>query len=224
MKRILCYGDSNVWGFDPATFTKGVTYFLRYSEEVRWTMRLQRILGEKYTIIEEGLGGRTTLLDDPYEEQDLNGLKYLKPCLGSHTPIDMVILLLGTNDLRTRFNRSAFDIAYALERLIHVIKKSEAGIEGKAPQILLLCPVSLTEDLYKSCLKDVFDVPEVIKICKKLPMLLKDVAERNHCYFLDCNEYVTLSDVDYVHFTSEGHAHLAEAIGEKITEIYGQDH
>lgn len=220
MKRILCYGDSNVWGFDPVTFTEGTPYFLRYGEDVRWTMKLQSLLGEGYTVIEEGLGGRTTLLDDPYEEQDLNGLKYLKPCLGSHAPIDLVVMLLGTNDLKTRFAPTAFDIAYGIEYLIRVIRKSGFGPEGKAPEILLLCPASLTEDMYKSCIKDLFNVPEVIRICKELPDMLKGVAERNQCYFLKCDDYVTVSDIDYVHFTSEGHIKLAEGIAEKIRQIY----
>jgi lysophospholipase L1-like esterase len=103
MKVILCYGDSNTWGYDPHTQE-------RFSSRVRWTGVLARQLGEEYHMIEEGLSGRTTVWDDPVEGLHKNGKNYLLPCLESHQPIDLVILMLGTNDLKMRFSVPAADI------------------------------------------------------------------------------------------------------------------
>ena len=109
MKSILCYGDSNTYGLMPDSPD-------RYPRDVRWTGILQKKLGEDYYVIEEGLSGRTTLWDDPIEEHK-NGKKYLLPCLDSHKPVDLVILMLGTNDLKTRFSLTPFDIGASVEIL-----------------------------------------------------------------------------------------------------------
>ena len=99
-KRVLCYGDSNTWGFNAMNEN---VYGQRFPEEVRWTGRLQTLLGENWTVIEEGLCGRTTVFEDPLRE-GLNGLQYLGPCLATHNPIDYLILMLGTNDCKARFS------------------------------------------------------------------------------------------------------------------------
>ena len=98
MKTILCYGDSNTYGYNPSNG-------FRYPENVRWTGRLQSALGEGYKIIEEGCNGRTTIFDDPLEGWK-NGLGYLRPCLNSHKPVDIVIMMLGSNDLKETFHAS----------------------------------------------------------------------------------------------------------------------
>ena len=95
MKRILCFGDSNTWGWNPANKE-------RFDENSRWTGILKNKLGENYDIIEEGLNGRTTVWDDPIEGYK-NGKKHLPSCLESHRPLDIVVLMLGTNDLKSRF-------------------------------------------------------------------------------------------------------------------------
>jgi lysophospholipase L1-like esterase len=100
MKTILCYGDSLTWGFNPKTKK-------RMGEKERWTGVLKINLGQDYHIIEEELNGRTTVWDDPFNGGYKNGMEYLIPCLGSHKPLDLVILFLGTNDLKTRFSLSA---------------------------------------------------------------------------------------------------------------------
>src|SRR6056297_2207238 len=119
MKRILCYGDSNTWGYVPLTGE-------RYDETVRWTMLLQEKLGGDYKIIEEGLNGRTTVLDDPLEP-GRNGLTYLGPCVQSQSPLDLVVLMLGTNDLKRRFSLAPEEIAMGLEKLVLAIAGSGAG-------------------------------------------------------------------------------------------------
>ena len=104
-KRIVCFGDSNTWGYNALESS-------RYGEEIRWTGRLQRLLGEEYTVIEEAQNGRTTVWDDPIENR-LAGLTYLWPCMESHSPFDLLIIMLGTNDTKLYFNVPAgFSQAY----------------------------------------------------------------------------------------------------------------
>ena len=140
MKTIVCYGDSNTWGHNPATQD-------RFPIEQRWTGVLAQELGAGYRIVEEGLGGRTTIWDDPIEEWR-NGKTYLLPCLWSHRPIDLVTIMLGTNDLKERFSVSAYDIAAGAGVIVDLTLRSGAGPNGGAPQVLLMAPpviVKLTD-------------------------------------------------------------------------------
>ena len=126
MKTILCYGDSNTYGLKSDLVS-------RYPRNVRWTGILQEKLGSEYYVIEEGLGGRTTVWDDPVEDYK-NGKKYLLPCLDSHKPLDLVIIMLGTNDLKSRFSVTPFDIGASMENLVKTIIKSDAGVEFSAAE------------------------------------------------------------------------------------------
>jgi lysophospholipase L1-like esterase len=132
-KVVLCYGDSITWGYNPANRN-------RMTGNERWTGVLGNGLGNDYTVIEEGLNGKTTVWDDPLNGVYKNGLKYLIPCLDSHRPIDLCILLLGINDLKKRFSLSGVEIARGIMVLIEVIKKSETGLGGLKPKILILTP------------------------------------------------------------------------------------
>ena len=202
MNTILCYGDSNTWGWIPGTGE-------RYPFEKRWTGIVQNNLGDGYRIIEEGLNGRTTLLDDPIEF-NRNGLKYLIPCLESHKPLDLVILSLGSNDLKARFSVTAFDIALSAGVLIDEINKSASGRDGKVPKILLLAPPPLGN------LTDFAEIFEGGKEkSQKLSRYYKSIAEERGSYFLDLGEIVKASDIDGVHLTEESH----KIVGSKVTEI-----
>jgi len=223
MKRILCYGDSNTWGFNPITFSENYSYYVRYTENVRWTSILQKMLGGDYTVIEEGLGGRTTVLDDPISQQQLNGKKYLLPCLGSHAPIDLVVIMLGINDLKNYYQMSAHAISAGIELLVKIIQSTNFGVNGKSPEILILSPALITNDIAHSCINFEFDVPEAIERCKELPELYQNVAQRNSCHFLNCDDYVELSPIDFVHYTELGHERLAKGIYDKIIAIYSKD-
>ena len=137
MKTILCYGDSNTWGYDPATAT-------RFPLEKRWPSVLAKKLGPDFLVIPEGLNGRTTVWDDPIEV-DKNGAAYLPPCLQSHKPLDLVIIMLGTNDLKGRFSVGAADIAAGACRLARLVRSSDAGIDNGAPAVLLVAPAPILE-------------------------------------------------------------------------------
>ena len=126
-KHIVCFGDSNTHGYcaDPADCADGG---IRFNESERWTRRLQRALGEEYLVIEEGLSGRTTCFDDPIHE-GLNGLNYIYPCLKSHEDVDLLVIMLGTNDTKDRFYASAACIGIGMARLV---KKAEARLKTLA--------------------------------------------------------------------------------------------
>src|SRR4051794_36747894 len=132
MKTVLCYGDSNTWGYDPATRT-------RYPLEVRWTGVLANRLGLEYRVVEEGLNGRTTRWDDPIET-GRTGLTYLRPCIESHQPLDLIIIMLGTNDLKRRFDLSASDIAQSAAELTDLAWRLGHEPDGSHAQVLLVAP------------------------------------------------------------------------------------
>ncbi len=139
MKSILCYGDSNTYGYNPENG-------LRYPEDVRWTGRLQMLLGPEYKVIEEGCNSRTTTRDDPVDAWK-NGLPYLRPCLNSHKPIDVVILMLGSNDLKKNFHLTAEEIAAGAGELVDVIREFTSEKQGFIPKIILISPPLIGEKI-----------------------------------------------------------------------------
>jgi lysophospholipase L1-like esterase len=208
MKTILCYGDSNTWGYDPATTE-------RLNRDTRWPGVLRKELGEGHLVIEEGLNGRTTVWDDPIEGYK-NGKEYLIPCLETHKPLDLVVIMLGTNDLKKRFSLSAFDIAYSAGVLVDVVRKSEAGPEGAAPGVLLVCPPpvgKLTE------FAEMFEGAEG-KSCR-LGGWFRQVAQEQSCKLLDAGEVVTASDLDGIHLEADEHRELGRAVAAVVRRMLG---
>lgn len=212
MKTILCYGDSNTYGLKSDLQT-------RYPREVRWTGILQKMLGEEYYVIEEGLGGRTTVWDDPIEDYK-NGKKYLLPCLDSHKPLDLVILMLGTNDLKTRFSVSAFDIAAAMENLVKTILKSDAGLDFDAPQLLLVTPVPIHSVNHPGLDQMLAGAEEKSRL---LAPYYEEIAKRYQIHYLNPEGKVEVNDVEGIHYTEKGHAQMAELMAGKVKEILGKD-
>lgn len=209
-KTILCYGDSNTYGYNPLNG-------LRYAKGIRWTGCLQEMLGEEYSIIEEGCNGRTTVFDDPLEGWK-NGLDYLRPCLNSHKPIDIVILMLGSNDLKTTFGATAKEIADGVEILVDVIKTFSMEKQGFEPVIILLSPPEIGDGICNSSFHYAFDNSSVLR-SKELPKEYRQVAERKGCIFCKSSDYIKPSQADSLHLMPEEHKKLAKVLKEIIVQI-----
>ncbi len=208
MKTVLCYGDSNTWGYNPATQE-------RFARDERWTGVLRRELGEGYHVIEEGCNGRTTVWDDPIEGYK-NGKEYLVPCLVSHKPLDLVIIMLGTNDLKKRFSLSAYDIASGAGVLVDIVQKSDTGPGGRPPKVLLLAPPpvgKLTE------FAEMFEGAEPKSV--KFSQHYRRVAEEYGCDLLDTAEIIVSSDLDGIHFEVDAHQKLGQAVANRVRRILG---
>jgi lysophospholipase L1-like esterase len=177
----------------------------------RWTGVLQQLLGSNAVVIEEGLNGRTTTLDDP-TKPFRNGKDYLIPCLDSHAPLDLVVLMLGTNDLKHRFGVSAFDIGCNVATLLDMIRQSTCGVEGRAPQLLLLAPppVGKLTPVGQTNFPELFRGAE--EKSKALGVFYRKAAQQAESAFLDISEVIVSSDVDGIHFDSDQHRRLGEAV------------
>ena len=206
MKTVLCFGDSNTWGYDPATKD-------RFPRDVRWTGILAGQLGPTYQVIEEGLNGRTTVWNDPIEGYK-NGRDYLIPCLETHRPIDLVILMLGTNDLKMRFSVSAFDIANSAGVLVDIIQKSVAGPDGAAPAVLLVAPPPVAK---LSEFAEMFEGSQEKSL--KFVAHYRRVAEERGCAFLDAGAVIRSSDLDGIHFEPDEHRKLGEVMAQEVRRL-----
>ena len=208
MRRILCFGDSNTWGYDPATED-------RFDDQTRWTGVLQAALGADFTVIEEGLNGRTTVWNDPIEGYK-NGHDYLVPCLETHRPLDLVVLMLGTNDLKRRFSLSAYDIAQGVAVLLRAISYSKAGHDGHAPRVLLLAPPPVAK---LTGFGEMFEGSEAKSL--RLGQHYRAVAVEYNVAFLDTSTVIRSSDLDGIHFEAEEHAKLGRAVAHEVLALVG---
>jgi lysophospholipase L1-like esterase len=207
MFEVLCYGDSNTWGADPKTGG-------RFRKDERWPGVLQKALDEGCHVIEEGLGGRTTVWDDPIEGIHKNGATYLVPCLETHQPLDLVIIMLGTNDLKKRFSVPAVDVASGAGVLVNIVNKSNCGREGKAPKTLLLAPPPFEK---LTGLAEMFEGGE--EKSKKFSEHFRMVAQMLGCEFFDTSTVIRSSKIDGIHLEKEAHKALGEAIAKAVKKI-----
>ncbi|TCL76774.1 lysophospholipase L1-like esterase [Hydrogenispora ethanolica] len=207
MKTILCYGDSNTWGSDPGGGA-------RFDPETRWPGVLRRALGDGYRVIEEGLGGRTTVWNDPIEGYK-NGKEYLIPCLDTHQPLDLVIIMLGTNDLKHRFSLTAFDIAQGAGVLVEVVQNSRAGRDAGPPRVLLLAPppVATLHERFQEMFKG------AAAKSRQFGKYYRQVAAERGCDLLDTAELVRSSELDGIHLEPGEHAKLGLAVAERVRLI-----
>ncbi len=202
-KRILCFGDSNTWGFIPGLGD-------RYPIEIRWPGVLQNLLGSNFEIIEEGLNARTTELDDP-KNFGKNGIKYLPPCLQTHSPIDSVILFLGTNDLKERFNRTPNQIRDGIENLILTIK-NDVYTYNHEPKIILIAPTIVDESAPK--VKEKYLGAE--EKSRQLGNLYFQLSEKYGTKFIDLAKNIKPSNVDGYHLSEESHQKIAKLLFDLI--------
>lgn len=208
-KHILCLGDSNTHGYcaDPADCADGGD---RFNEDERWTMLLQKLLGKDYLVVEEGLGGRTTCFTDPLCE-GLNALDYITPCLLSHEPVDLLIIMLGTNDTKDRFCASAACIGQGMGRLIK--KALDTPCWGQhAPNILVVAPPPIGEGMLTSPVAGVMG-RECVTRSRDLARYYKEQCVLLGVSFLDAGTLgCEFNQVDFMHLTRSGHAALAQGI------------
>jgi lysophospholipase L1-like esterase len=205
MTTILCFGDSNTWGAVPEEDR-------RYSVTERWPALLRGALPMNYELIEEGQPGRTTVHDDPFE-LERNGLRYLRPCLESHVP-DLVLIMLGTNDLKHRFGLSPYDITQGVSRLVEETLKFECSTKKKSPSVLLISPPPIHEvgffaDMFAGGAAKSQYLAEYYESC----------ANDLGCSFIDAGSIVRSCEKEGIHWGIEQHKLLANALLKKIQEL-----
>jgi lysophospholipase L1-like esterase len=207
MPTILLFGDSNTHGSLPAPH---LGFSGRYPREQRWATLLAGLLPD-WEVINEGQPGRTTVHDDPIEGAHRNGLTILPAILESHRPVDVVLLMLGTNDLKPRLSVGPEDIALGLERLVRAIRASGAGPDGAAPGVLLVCPPPILE---AGCLAEMFagGAAKSLRLAEKVA----EAAARAGVPFLDAGKLVKVSPIDGVHYGPEANQALAEGFAAAI--------
>lgn len=216
MKRILCYGDSNTWGHNPEPKDND----FRYGDDERWTGILQKELEGKAKIIEEGLCGRTIMYDDP-TAPDRNGSKFLNCCLQSQQPLDLIIFMLGTNDIRHIFTPSVKEIAMGMKNLVLEAKNPGAYWVGNVPEILVIAPAPIREEIASSDFYGLYDEESLEKSKKIASEYEKMFLDMNGVHFFDAGSVAEISLEDCIHLSKKGHQALAHAIYKKVVEILG---
>ena len=211
MRRVLCYGDSNTWGYLPGSGE-------RLERSLRWTGVLQVKMGEDVLILEQGLNGRITARKDPFQP-GRNGAETLPSVLIQNSPLHLVVIMLGTNDMKHMLGLTASDIARNLEDLVLIVQRSLAGPERTTPEVLLLSPPRLR--LLPFDRNPMFRGAQ--KKSRRLPDLCAAVARRCRCHFLNATEVAAASLVDGVHLDHRGHRLLGEAVAEKLISLWAQN-
>ena len=209
-KHIVCFGDSNTHGYcaDP---NDCADHGARFNEDERWPCVLGKLLGERYHILEEGLGGRTTVFDDPIHG-DLAGIDYITPCLLSHEPVDLLIIMLGTNDAKERFGCTAAAIGVAMQRLI---RKAQSTLcwPDSGPNILVVAPPPIGEGFFD---------PAMGEGCRERSLGMAEAfaaaAEVTGVHFMDAAE-CEFNPVDHMHLTCKGHSQLAHMLAELVPTL-----
>ena len=220
MKTILCYGDSNTWGYNP----KGG----RFDYSIRWPAVMASLLNPPginpgmpgstspaFWVVEEGLNGRTTCLEDPIEG-DRNGLRQLIPILRSHRPLDLVIVMLGTNDLKRRFNPSPYEISHGAQLVTKAALSSECGPGDGQPKVLMVCPAPITEaEAFAKIIS-----PDAFEISRKMAAHYRACAKECGAAFFDAGEVIGASSpVDGIHWEADDHRNFAKAMAEQVRKL-----
>lgn len=209
MKRILCFGDSNTWGYD---YVGGG----RFEDEIRWTGIMGKALGDNYKIIEEGLCGRTTVFEDPLMP-GRNGLQYFEPMICSHLPIDYIIMMLGTNDMKRMFSVGAEESATGAERLILRWKELLNKENHESVPFILVSPIYIQKPENNIYMYGFDERAE--KESKEFAKMYRGVAERQGCKFVDASLISQPCPEDGVHLNAEGHRRLGEYLANMIKQL-----
>jgi lysophospholipase L1-like esterase len=223
VKRILCFGDSNTWGYTPGTGE-------RYGAKTRWTGVSQQILGDRYCIVEAGLSGRTTVFDDPYDNY-MNGAAALGYALLEASPVDLVVIMLGTNDLK---HTNAVGSARGIGSLISSIRSITSRVPSacylagetnfadlqKTVEILVVSPIHVHPEITKLNPQTVFESEKRHEKSLEFADAFRRIAAAANACFFDAATVAKPSDIDGIHMMPEAHRALGEAIAEKIKEIF----
>jgi len=207
---VLCFGDSLTWGFNPQDKS-------RYGHDIRWTRLLQKDLGDGFYVVEDGVNGRTTVFEDPVRG-DKNGLAHLGTARKTHMPVDILIVMLGTNDLQDRFAMSAGAIGRAMGRLLFAATQPTDDVEGRAPKVLLMAPPPLG-DFDVTDYTDIYSNAHGGAQSRLLAGVYARLAEEYGVAFFDTGTVISVSPVDGIHFEAEPQAALAAAIAEKVRAL-----
>jgi len=207
MRSILCYGDSNTWGYDPETGE-------RFGRDERWPGVLQARLGDTAHVIEAGLSGRTSAFDDPFDS-NLNGLTFLPVCLATHQPIDVVVVFLGTNDVFLPEGITAHYAAQGVGALVDGSARSEAGPRGEPPKTLVVVPPPFAP-LGRWEPWSPHGEAESARFSEAFPRM----AEEHPCALLDLRGVVDSSPIDGIHFDVPAHAGIGAAVAKALTDMH----
>lgn len=211
MRTVLCFGDSNTHAQVP-----GGSPLERYGRDMRWPGVLQRELGAGWHVIEEGLSGRTTVHDDPIEGAHKNGRTYLKPCLQSHATLDLVILMLGTNDLKIRFNKPSSEVAMGMGCLVYDIRELAPGPNGAVPEIMIVAPPPMLDDIGEW--RSIFAGAQ--EKSRQLALEFEIMADSLGVHFFNAGAVCECDPRDGFHIGAEAHEALGTALA-RATEAIG---
>lgn len=211
-RTLLVFGDSNTHGTLPMP---SLGFLGRHPADVRWPSVAAAALGRGWEVIAEGQPGRTTVHDDPIEGRHKNGLAALPALLESHRPIDVVAIMLGTNDLKMRYSLPPVDIALGAEKLVMAVRASTAGPGGAAPEVLLICPPPVIE---AGCLAGIFT--GVAARLQGLAGEFAAVAARQGVAFLDAGRVAAPDLLDGVHLDAAAHAALGAAVAAEVRRVW----
>lgn len=209
MKQIVFYGDSNTWGYNAENGG-------RFSLEERFTGILTTRMTDCH-ICEEGLCGRTAVAEDDLAEMR-SGQRYLAAILNTHDPIDLLVLMLGTNDTKPKFALRPAEIAYGVEELLRIVRSPLVWHGAKSPEVLLISPIEVGEQVCGTAMGGEFDLTAVER-SRALAAELVPVAERYGCHFLDAAQVARPCALDAVHLDREGHRRMADALEPMIRAI-----
>lgn len=220
-KHILCFGDSNTHGYYPSVSHGADGNLHRFNEDERYTCLLQKLLGDDYLVIEEGLSGRTTVFDDPFED-GLSGLSYLLPCLKSHKPIRLLIIMLGTNDTKEYFSVDAPAIGTGMAHLIKKAQSAPCWGPNGTPKILVVAPPPIRKERC-ALLNDTMGKNSVEK-SSQLAEIYQAHCEALGVHFLNASDAGCIfNDCDFIHLTKDSHKLLAEKLTELIPSILSEN-
>jgi lysophospholipase L1-like esterase len=209
MACIVCYGDSNTWGCPP--FEHIANSPVRMPKEQRWPQIMARVAGADVDVIEEGLSARTTVFDDPVEGEHKNGSRLIVPCIETNSPLDLLIIMLGTNDYKVHFNGTSFTSARGILTIVQQVKGYYV-LSDRCPEILIVTPPSISAEAEPAFWGDAW------KRCEGYADYLHQVAERTGCFHFDCNAVASVA-ADGIHLDVAGHRALGEALGQEARRI-----